>query len=393
VPGLAAFTGVGGVSHAADYRGADAYRGRRVLVVGHSISALEIAAELAMRGAARVLVAARRHRYVLQKLLAGVPIDHRVYTRAAALAAETYPRAATSAALRALIVQTSGHPAQFGAPCASDDPLEAGFTQNQFYLPLVAEGRIVPCAGLVRVDGDVAHLADGRAEAVDAVVCATGYTLDLPFLGPTAREALGPGAVHAALYQHTFHPALPGLALVGVYHQSGPYFPTIELQARWVAYAWSGRVARRRPRPWPPAWRPPGTAGDAAPMLRMHGWALALARAAGVEPDAARWPSLARALLFGPLSPASFRLDGPDALPDAPGRVAEDAAAYGALVGSLAATALGTDERTRLRALAAARGDLALRALAEAGAEGAAAPGGSDGAGTLAPSTPTPLAR
>ena len=46
-----------------------------------------------------------------------------------------------------------------------------------------------------------------------------------------------------------------------------------------------------------------------------------LAREAGVEPDPGRWPRLARALLFGPQSPASFRLDGPDALPDAARRV------------------------------------------------------------------------
>jgi hypothetical protein len=48
--------------------------------------------------------------------------------------------------------------------------------------------------------------------------------------------------------------------------------------------------------------------------------ALQFARLAGVEPTLSRWPELERALLFGPLSPASFRLEGPDALADAPQR-------------------------------------------------------------------------
>ena len=38
-----------------------------------------------------------------------------------------------------------------------------------------------------------------------------------------------------------------------------------------------------------------------------------------------------RALLFGPLAPSCFRLEGPDALPDAPVRFAREAAAFGAI--------------------------------------------------------------
>jgi len=58
---------------------------------------------------------------------------------------------------------------------------------------------------------------------------------------------------------------------------------------------------------------------------------LQFARAAGVEPSLARWPHVAMALLFGPLSPASFRLEGPDALPEAPERTVADAEAFGCM--------------------------------------------------------------
>lgn len=87
--------------------------------------------------------------------------------------------------------------------------------------------------------------------------------------------ALAPDVDQADLYHHTFHPDLPGFALVGVYHQSGPYFPTLELQARWVAYTWSGRrpaptdaamtaqIAALRPRRGPPPRRSPPLASTA----------------------------------------------------------------------------------------------------------------------------------
>ena len=38
----------------------------------------------------------------------------------------------------------------------------------------------------------------------------------------------------------TFHPDLDGLALVGLFPQASPYFPLVELQARWVACVWAG---------------------------------------------------------------------------------------------------------------------------------------------------------
>ena len=54
VSGLQSFSGSGGVNHAFSYKRPEAFRGSRVLVAGCSISALEIASDLAMLGASRV---------------------------------------------------------------------------------------------------------------------------------------------------------------------------------------------------------------------------------------------------------------------------------------------------------------------------------------------------
>jgi dimethylaniline monooxygenase (N-oxide forming) len=53
IPGLASFTGDLGIIHASRYKEPECYRGRRVLVAGCAVSALEIACDLAMTGAAR----------------------------------------------------------------------------------------------------------------------------------------------------------------------------------------------------------------------------------------------------------------------------------------------------------------------------------------------------
>lgn len=359
VPGLAAFTGPGGVRHVARYRGAAPYHGMRVLVAGHSISAVEIASELAIKGTAKVLLAARRHRYVLQKLLSGVPVEHRVYTRAAGLAARFLPPSEAAETFRAFIVRTSGHPSQFGAPCHADDPFVAGFTQNQYYLPLVAEGRIHPRPWLGTVEDGAVTFADGTREEVDAILCGTGYDLDLPFASPAIREALDLDRVHADLHEFTFHPDLPGIAFIGLFEQGGPYFTPLELQARWIAYCWSGRcTAPTTPDMREGIARYRAQRGESQ-FQRMHLMCHRFGTLAGVEPQVQRWPGLERALLFGVQSPASFRLEGPEPLPDARARVPRDAAAFGAIVGP----DLTSEEVAQLRQLTPVLTDEAQRAL------------------------------
>ena len=111
VPGLDTFTGDAGVTSTYQYREPDRYRGKRILVAGCAVSALEIAAELAELGAARVVVTQRRQRYVLPKFAAGVPSDHRIFTRYGVLANEALPAAEIDRQLKEIVVEAGGNPA------------------------------------------------------------------------------------------------------------------------------------------------------------------------------------------------------------------------------------------------------------------------------------------
>jgi dimethylaniline monooxygenase (N-oxide forming) len=333
VPGLASFSGSHGVAHTNAYKQPERYRGKRVLVAGCAISALEIASDLCMLGAERVVVCHRRQRYVLPKLAAGVPSDHRVFTRFQALAEESLPRSEFAGALKEMVLAWAGSPEQFGAPKPADSVLDAGLTLSQHFLPLVAEGRIEVRPWFDKVEGKRVSFSDGRAETFDGILFGTGFTLQMPFLGEAVRRTLDLGAQRLDLFKHTFHPQLPGLAFVGIWDQSGPMFPPIELQARWIAYVWSGAIAA----PTPEEMRlgvAECRARGAPQKTKMNLMALLFARAAGVEPDPRRWPQLRRALLFGPLAPVSFRLEGRDALADAAARFAEEAKAFGCMQSS-----------------------------------------------------------
>ncbi|WP_123024310.1 flavin-containing monooxygenase [Mycolicibacterium stellerae] len=330
VPGLDTFTGTAGAMPTYRYRESHPYLGKSVLVAGGAISALEIASELAQLGV-RVVVAQRRQRYVLPKFAAAVPSDSRIFTRYGTLANETLPPAEIDRQLKEIVLEAGGSPEQYGAPAPDPSLFAAGVTLAQQYLPLVAEGRITVRPWLESVDGKTVTFTDGSTDAFDGILFGTGFELDLPFLDDQIRSVVGLDTVHLDADRYTFHPDLPGLAFVGMWDQSGGYFVPLELQARWVAYTWGGVI----PEPGDGELRSAVDAYRArrgtSQKSRMNLVALSFARAAGVEPNPDDWPHLRRALLFGPLAPSCFRLQGPDALPDAPARFARDAAAFGAI--------------------------------------------------------------
>jgi thioredoxin reductase len=328
IPGLDGFTGRLGSRHTSAYRGPEEWQDASVLVAGCSISALEIATELAHRSGG-VAVAYRRQRYVLPKQIVGVPTDHVMFTRAAALMAERFPPEAVAEGLRAQVLKVAGNPADWGAQTPHGNVFAAGITQSQGFLPAVSEGRIATKPWIERIDGNTVRFADGSALAVDGILLGTGYALSLPFLSRETADALKLDSQGMDLYAQTYHPDLPGLAFVGLYDLLGPYLPVLELQARWVART----VAHPELLPevdsmaeviaaTPPEFRRP-------PAMPMNAVALMFARLLGAEPSPEDWPGLERALMFGPLSPASFRLAGSDALADAPERTLAAAAVFG----------------------------------------------------------------
>jgi thioredoxin reductase len=353
LPGLDSFRGQGGVLHSFRYKDPEGFRGKRVLVVGCAISALEIASDLAMLGASRVVSSFRRQRYIMQKLVAGVPSDALTQTRFAALNAEVTPRELLCDKTQDWILRTFGSPEQFGALRPAGNFLTVGRGLSQHFLPLVAEGRIAVKPWISEVQRQNVRFEDTSSEEFDAIILGTGFELSIPFLSPTIAQILDLDAHHADLYKFTFHPDLAGLAFLGLWEQIGPYFPPLELQARWITYIWRG-ITR-------PPTRDQMNAGIASyrqgrgksQLQAMHLLALLFARQANVEPDLKQWPRFARALLFGPLSAISFRLSGPDCLANAGERIIAEAQALGTIVSST----FSSEELAQLHALAAVRKD------------------------------------
>ena len=307
----------GELLHAFDYPGAEPFRERATLVYGNGISALEIASDLAPHTA--VVSAYRKPRYVIQKVVDGVSSDWQWYTLFGAVERRGLSAAVWSRRQLARILRVAGNPADFGALAPDQDLRVAGISLCQEYLEQVRAGSIACRPAIAAIEDHVVIFTDGTTQAFEAIICATGYELDLPYLSREVRDLLEPDL---PLYNRTFHPDLPGLGVVGQFLLQGPYFPLLELQARWIAAVWSGAVALPGEAAMRDAITRPRPALDAHNAL-----ALTLSEALGVAPEPTDWPALCEPLTFGPMLPPRYRLAGPGAASDASARFAEQLAA------------------------------------------------------------------
>ncbi|MEU5810597.1 NAD(P)-binding domain-containing protein [Streptomyces sp. NPDC047718] len=182
LPGLATFGGQ--VLHAADYRSPSAFAGQRVAVVGAGNSAVQIAAELARES--RTTLATRAPvRFARQHLLGR---DLHFWLTRTGL--DTAP-------LGRLLRTPPGQPV-----------LDDGR-----YRAALAAGSPDRRPMFLRLDGDKVTWTDGITERLDALILATGYRPDLPYLA-----GLG-GALDASgrpRHRNGASPAHPGLAFVGL---------------------------------------------------------------------------------------------------------------------------------------------------------------------------------
>jgi dimethylaniline monooxygenase (N-oxide forming) len=98
---------------------------------------------------------------------------------------------------------------------------------------------------------------------------------------------------------------------------------------------------------------------NVTPLDTYPALAALLAGELGVEPDLSAWPQLAQGLLFGPLAPARYRLQGPGAHREAEARFRAALADFGA------PARITPEQVDALRMVASALQDPALAAVAD----------------------------
>jgi cation diffusion facilitator CzcD-associated flavoprotein CzcO len=225
----------GEMLHSHAYKEAAPYTGRRVLVVGAGNSACDVAVEVS-RVADFVALSVRRGQHILPKFLFGRPGDVN-YAKLTWL-----PWRIRQWLLGLTVRLVQGRYADYGLPEPECGVLEMHPTLNSELLYFIRHGKVHPRPGIARLDGDAVIYTDGRREAFDTLVWATGYRTRFPFLAPEHTPWLD--ADRVPLYRKMIPADLPGLYFIGLFQPLGCIWPLAEHQGRIAARAICGRWQR-----------------------------------------------------------------------------------------------------------------------------------------------------
>lgn len=222
--------------HSHDYRTPTPYEGQNVLVVGIGNSAVDIAVDLC-RSARSVTLSTRRGAWVVPKYIMGIPTD-----RWSGFLGRRFklPTPWVRRIMGRLIYLAVGDQERVGVPKPEHPIWREHACVSQDLLPYVGHGWIQIRRNVRELQGDRVAFEDGHVDAFDAIIHATGYRTEFPFLAPEVF------AVHdgqARLYRRMLPPACPGLFFIGLVQPIGPTIPLVEIQARWLAAVLAGAVA------------------------------------------------------------------------------------------------------------------------------------------------------
>jgi cation diffusion facilitator CzcD-associated flavoprotein CzcO len=223
--------------HVFHYRSPAQLRGKRVLIVGGGNSGCDIACDAA-QVAERAFLSLRRGYHFVPKYVFGRPSD--VFAHGGPPLPSWLEQRLFGFLLDRVLV---GDLTRFGLPRPDHRILASHPIMNTQILHHLGHGDLVAVPDVRELRRRSVVFADGREEAIDLIVWATGYERVYPFLElPEAKEdgapgggGPGPGSPPLDLYLNVFHRTRPDLSVVGLFETDGAAYGLLSLQGEMIA--------------------------------------------------------------------------------------------------------------------------------------------------------------
>ncbi len=210
--------------HSQEYFRLEQLRGRRVLIVGAGNTGCDIANDAAT-AADHTAISVRRGYRIVPKHLFGRPAD------TIATIGPDLPGPAKQKVFNRLVDAAVGDLSRHGWPEPDHDVLASHPIVNTRLVDHLAHGRVHPRPDVERLLGDRVRFRDGREEAYDLVIWATGYRVAFPALD---RDLFSWRGNDPDLFLNAFHRDRDDLFAVGVIETNAGAFPHISLQAELI---------------------------------------------------------------------------------------------------------------------------------------------------------------
>jgi dimethylaniline monooxygenase (N-oxide forming) len=218
--------------HSHSYRVPEPFAGKRVLVMGPGNSGVDIAADLCTV-TERTVLCARSPVLIMPRMMFGVP-----NSRTLVKLEKPFIPWAVRIRMRTLLTRIfHGSMEQWGfrTPKTRTHPIS-----HPTLISHIAWKRIGVKPGISSIEGQEVRFVDGTAETFDAIIAATGYTTEFPFLPKGTSPVSG---TRLDLYHRVVHPSLPGVYFIGFFDVSGgSNIRMMDDQAEYIAGIVSGVV-------------------------------------------------------------------------------------------------------------------------------------------------------
>ena len=246
-----------------DIRSLDVFNGKRVVVVGHGKSALDMAT-LAAERAGQVNHVFRVANWLIPEWILGAHFTYALFTRFGNVMMSSW--AQPTAMERFLHNQLRFVVSSFwdfiqsivlfqlkrngkGKDQAAQERLKTLIPEHKIlmdfrssgalgpenYYPLVADGKISPYHSEIECfSHNAVQLKNGKVIPCDLVILSTGYlTPTFPFLPTSYRVLLEAEKDGAQFFRHLIHPRIPRLAFAGFNH-GYMHIPSVEIGSQWL---------------------------------------------------------------------------------------------------------------------------------------------------------------
>ena len=245
----------GEIIHSSQFHDGAAYNGKKVLLVGSSVSAWEAASAIADFGKPAVLHnSVRRLPYhMCKRAFDGSTLSTKLFVRLPAWLGRFLPASVVTQGLKATILENFPHqqvnPELANGRSPDPDIRVASVTPTVSYVDNLRKGNIIMQMPVEKAEGKTVTFSDGTSHDYDIIICGTGYEADLSFLPKEVQEKVCykqpfTGAAQVKLYKNTLSPDFPTLAFGGIVENIGPHPPIAEMQARLIAAKWTGKLPR-----------------------------------------------------------------------------------------------------------------------------------------------------
>jgi len=220
----------GKLMHAKEYKTADIFEDKRVLVVGMGNTGCDIVVD-AIHRAKQVLWSVRGGNHFVPKFLAGKPADEGNHKPKRFIIPKGLRSRLHEPILRFLV----GPPERFGLPKPEHRLYDRTPIVNSLVLQHLGQGDVALRKPIKEFRGDTVVFADGKEDQVDLVLLATGYEITFPFLEDLNELNWQPDAHAPRLYLNIFPSRPNGLYVAGLLEGAGVGWPGRALQTDLIA--------------------------------------------------------------------------------------------------------------------------------------------------------------